>query len=206
MAEAKKVVDAQNQQEREAHDEALKFSEQIRKGQDENLKEAAAEQVKRSHEWEAADKRRNTQAANERLRDDRAQERAREKARHHAATEAARQTREAARQARESTPEAVEHRARLAEQNEEMGVAQQVQAARFQQGDVMAGQMGPQELQQVVAQVGRNRMMNSSLGFTLAQQVDFYMSQLEKKMVADFNRGMGQQNRTGQNVTPFGGL
>ena len=87
-----------------------------------------------------------------------------------------------------------------------MGVAQQVQAVRAQSGDVLASQMGPQDLQQVVAQVGRNRMMNSSLGFTLAQQVDYYMRQLEAKMVADFTRGMGAQNRTGQNITPFGGF
>ena len=112
----------------------------------------------------------------------------------------------ATRDARENTPEAFEHRARAAEQNEEMGMARQVQAARAGAGDVLASQMGPQELQQVVAQVGRNRTMNSSLGFTLAQQVDYYMSLLENKMVADFNRGMGQQNRTGQNISPFGGL
>ena len=87
-----------------------------------------------------------------------------------------------------------------------MGMAQQVQAARADAGDVIASQMGPQELQQIIAQVGRYRTMNSSLGFTLAQQVDFYMSQLEAKMVADFSRGMGQQNRPMQNNTPFGGF
>jgi hypothetical protein len=114
--------------------------------------------------------------------------------------------RDAARAAREGTPEAIEHRARAAEQNETMGVAQEVQSARANYGDVMASQMGPQDLQQVVAQVGRNRMMNSSLGFTLAQQVDFYMGQLEAKMVNDFARGMGQQNRTGQNIVPRGGF
>ncbi|MGO8949903.1 MAG: hypothetical protein ACLQUY_20055 [Ktedonobacterales bacterium] len=110
------------------------------------------------------------------------------------------------RAARENLPEAAEHRALAAQRNEEMGIAQQVQAARAGMGDVMASQMGPGDLQQVVAAVGRNRTLNSSLGFTLAQQVNYYMSQLEAKMVADFTRGMGQQNRPGQNVTPFGGL
>jgi hypothetical protein len=113
---------------------------------------------------------------------------------------------EADRKARESTPEAVEHRALAAERNEEMGMAKQVQAARAGMGDVMAAQMGPGELQQVVAQVGKNRLMNSSLGFTLAQQVDYYMSQLEAKMVEDFTRGMGQHDRSRQNTNPRGGL
>jgi len=66
--------------------------------------------------------------------------------------------------------------------------------------------MGPRDLQQVVDQVGRYRTLNSRLGFTLAEQVNYYMSQLEAKMVNDFTRGMGQQNRPGQNYTPFGGL
>ena len=65
--------------------------------------------------------------------------------------------------------------------------------------------MGPAELQQVVAHVGKNRLMNSSLGFTLAQQVDYYMSQLEAKMVADFTRGMGRHDRSGQLINPRGG-
>ena len=134
-----------------------------------------------------------------------ADERKAEQARRHAETLRRQTDAKAARDARENTPEAVEHRAHAAEQNEEMGMARQVQAVRANQGDFLASQMGPQELEQVVAQVGRNRMMNSSLGFTLAQQVNYYMGQLEAKMVADFARGMGQQNRTGQNVTPFGG-
>jgi hypothetical protein len=112
---------------------------------------------------------------------------------------------DAERRARESTPEAVEHRALAAQRNEEMGMAQQVQGARAQMGDTMAAQMGPAELQQVVAQVGKNRLMNSSLGFTLAQQVDYYMGQLEAKMVADFTRGMGQHDRSGQLINPSGG-
>jgi hypothetical protein len=112
---------------------------------------------------------------------------------------------EAARRARESTPEAIEHRALAAQRNEEMGMAQQVQSARAGMGDTMAAQMGPAELQQVVAQVGKNRLMNSSLGFTLAQQVDYYMGQLEAKMVADFTRGMGQHDRSAQNINPVGG-
>ena len=107
--------------------------------------------------------------------------------------------------ARMNTPEAREHQALAAERNEEMGMAQQVQAARAGMGDVVASQMGPAELQQIVAQVGRNRTMNSSLGFTLAQQVDYFMSQLEAKMVADFTRGMGQHDRSAQNVNPIGG-
>jgi hypothetical protein len=108
--------------------------------------------------------------------------------------------------AKQNTPEVREHQALTAQRNEEMGMAQQVQAARAGAGDTMASQMGPAELQQVVAAVGRNRMMNSSLGFTLAQQVDYYMSQLEAKMVADFTRGMGQQNRSAQLITPRGGF
>ena len=111
----------------------------------------------------------------------------------------------AAHDAKYNTPEASEHRALAAERNEEMGMARDVQAARADAGDRMAAQMGPQELQQVVAQVGKNRLMNSSLGFTLAQQVDFYMGQLEAKMVADFTRGMGQHDRSGQNTNPRGG-
>jgi hypothetical protein len=106
---------------------------------------------------------------------------------------------------REHTPGASERRVLTAQRNEEMGMAQDVQAARADAGDRMAAQMGPQELQQVVAAVGRNRMMNSTLGFTLAQQVDYYMSQLEAKMVADFTRGMGQHDRSGQLINPRGG-
>ena len=79
--------------------------------------------------------------------------------------------------------EAVTSAEAKAQHNEEMGMAQDVQAARADAGDRMAAQMGPAELQQVVAAVGRNRTMNSTLGFTLAQQVDYYMSQLEAKMV-----------------------
>ena len=108
--------------------------------------------------------------------------------------------------ARQNTPEASNQRALTAQRNEEMGMAQDVQAARAGAGDTMAAQMGPQELQQVVAQVGKNRLMNSSLGFTLAQQVDFYMGQLEAKMVADFTRGMGQHDRSGQNHQPAGDI
>ena len=48
-------------------------------------------------------------------------------------------------------------------------------------------------------------MMNSTLGFTLAQQVNFYMLQLEAKMVADFTSGMGQHDRSGQLINPRGG-
>ena len=106
---------------------------------------------------------------------------------------------------REHTPEAGEHRALAAERNEEMAMAQDVQAARADAGDRMAAQMGPAELQQVVAAVGRNRTMNSTLGFTLAQQVDYYMGQLEAKMVADFTRGMGYHDRSGQLINPRGG-
>jgi hypothetical protein len=113
---------------------------------------------------------------------------------------------ETKRHARENTPEAIEHRALTAQRNEEMDTARQVQSARANQGDTMAAQMGPQELNQVVSAVGRNRLMNSQLGFTLAQQVDYYMGQLEAKMVADFARGMGQQNRPAQNTMPFGGF
>ncbi len=40
----------------------------------------------------------------------------------------------------------------------------------------------------------------------LVQQVDYYMGQHEAKIIADFTRGMGQQNRTGQNITPVGGF
>ena len=106
---------------------------------------------------------------------------------------------------REHTPEARRTSRLAAERNEEMGMAQDVQAARAGAGDTMAAQMGPAELQQVVAEVGRNRMMNSTLGFTLAQQVDYYMSQLEAKMVADFTRGMGQHDRSAQLINPRGG-
>ena len=86
-----------------------------------------------------------------------------------------------------------------------MGMARDVQAARADAGDTIAAQMGPQELQQVVAAVGRNRMMNRTLGFTLAQQVNYYMLQLEAKMVADFTSGMGQHDRSAQNINPRGG-
>lgn len=149
--------------------------------------------------------RENAKAAKDEANDQIRQGRQEKAAQRHADAEARRHAAEAARQARENTPEAFEHRARTAEQNEAMGVTQQVQAVRAQSGDVLASQMGPQDLQQIVAQVARNRTMNSSLGFTLAQQVDYFMSQLEAKMVADFTRGMGQQNRTGQNFTPSGG-
>ncbi len=150
---------------------------------------------------------RSDEAFNKKLEHDRIQ--ADRKAEQDRKQDAAAQRRsevERARRDRENMPQARENRARAAEQNEEMGMAQQVQVARAGAGDVLASQMGPQELQQIVAQVGRNRTMNSSLGFTLAQQVDFYMSQLEAKLVADFSRGMGQQNRPAQNNTPFGGF
>ena len=98
--------------------------------------------------------------------------------------------------ARENTPEAREHRELAAERNQVMGEAQRQNAMRAQIGGQAHPAFGAQDIQQVVAQVGRNRLMNSSLGFTLAQQVDYYMGQLEAKIVADFFRGMG--SRTGR--------
>jgi len=106
---------------------------------------------------------------------------------------------------REHTPEALTSAEAKGQRSEEMGMARDVQAARVDAGDTIAAHMGPQELQQVVAHVGKNRMMNSTLGFTLAEQVNFYMLQLEAKMVADFTSGMGQHDRSGQLINPRGG-
>ena len=116
-------------------------------------------------------------------------------AKHHAA--------EAARQARENTPEAINRREIKEEQNQVMGIAQQFNQNRAQFGGMEHPAFDPSELQKVVSEVSRNRTMNSRLGFDIAQQVDYYMGQLEAKVGADFSRGMGQQNRTGQNSTGY---
>ena len=106
--------------------------------------------------------------------------------------------READAEAKANTPEAVNRRAAAAQQNETMGVAQQFNQNRADYGGQQHPAFEPAELQQVVAAVGRNRVMNSQLGYTLAQQVDHYMGELEAKMVADFSRGMQQQDRSYQ--------
>jgi hypothetical protein len=106
---------------------------------------------------------------------------------------------------REHTPEHLTQQEAKQQGEEMMGMARYVRAARADAGDRMAAQMGPRELQQIVAEVGRNRLANSTLGFTIAQQFDYYFGQLEAKMVADFTRGMGQHDRSQQNVNPRGG-
>jgi len=100
--------------------------------------------------------------------------------------------------ARQSTFEAQNRRAAAAQQNEAIGEAQKQNQLRGQFGGAEHPAFEPSDLQQVVAQVGRNRLMNSSLGYTLAQQVDYYMGQLEAKMVDDYIRGMQQQFRSYQ--------
>src|SRR5271157_2094272 len=143
-------------------------------------------------------------------RDRRQAETKAERDRRHAETEAERDHRQAeaqaARQAREATPEAINRRAAAAQQNEEMGEAQRQNQLRAQYGGNVHPAFDPSDLQQVVASVGRNRVQNSSLGFTLAQQVDYYMGQLEAKMVSDFVRstsGLRGSQRSGQNNTGF---
>ncbi len=134
-----------------------------------------------------------------------------ERERRQAKTRADREAREAKtkadREAREATPEAQNRRAAAAQQNEAMGEAQRQNQLRGQYGGAEHPAFEASDLQQVVASVARNRTANSSLGFTLAQQVDYYMGQLEAKMVADFQRGMGGlrgNQRSNQNTTgPF---
>src|SRR5208282_271708 len=89
------------------------------------------------------------------------------------------------RNARENTPEKQKQRAIGAEIDRQGG----------QTAD-------PDFVRQVASQASRNVTM----GADIAHAVMWAVQQTEAKIMAEFVRGMGQQNRPGQNITPFGGL
>jgi len=183
--------------------EEKRVDQEIKQAAQEELREALADQKKEEagEKWDRAfvhseeDRvaRENTQTAQEELRSAQARQRRDE-------IEARQAKTKADREARENISEASNRRAASAKQNEAMAEAQRQNQLRVQMGGTAHPAFDPAELQQVVGMVGRNRMMNSSLGYTLAQQVDFFMGQLEQKMVADFARGMEQQLRSYQNM------
>ncbi len=195
---AKKQARDAEEQSREAEQEyakqeAAKNKQERDDAFDRRMVASEEERVARENAKEAQDEA-NTQIHQDR-QDAAAQRRADAQAKRHAAEDA-----------RNNTPVAMNRRAVAEEQNEVMGEAQTQNQKRAQFGGMLHPAFEASDLQQVVAQVGRNRLMNSSLGFTLAQQVDYFMGQLEAKMVADFTRGMGTQDRSSRNINPFAGL
>jgi hypothetical protein len=175
--------------------EATKENLAIQKEFDKVLHQQRADEDKQFESTMRSDEDFNKQLERQRIRSERQAEQSRR-----------RKETEARRQTRENTPEALQRRAIAEERGQILSEAEQQNQMRAQFGGMEHPAFEAGDLQQVVAAVGRNRMMNSQLGFTLAQQVDFYMGQLEAKMVTDFVKGMGQQDRSMRNVNPYAGL